>query len=461
MEKVRLKPIHTAATDRSFFDLFRPIIPTLSKTGVIAQIISGITEAVTVWLIVQSEMAAAPKLVAILSSIAAMILVVAILELGGRKFLQVLTRVVVWWRFENLWYILLFAIVLTVSITIVGLSFRLSTTGIHHTFTSSAREKVERFDDSVFRQRQMEDVAGIESRYDATRSNIERKHAEKIEAIKGEYKAQIKAAKDKQAYHSERAAKGVKWAESHANKWKRKSIELEEAMAAAVSRLTGEKVAELERHAADRSAAITQSKAVATTTLSAAMEEHKAANEATMATGAFLGNLFGGLVGACVVLAYVCIITVEIFKRGSGIETTHEEQKVEPGVWKIAAKALVERANYLVQRYVYILLGIHSTNTSQRKIGFATPTTSIANAANQLNLKNSTEKRLNGVSTPSQPVSGLSEHEVLEMALRSANSFISSYKSKTQTARAKAKMAEWQGKADVIKRRMEQIRNGS
>ena len=50
-QNTRLKQVESHATNREFYDLFRPIIPSMDLTGKIAQVISALTEAVTVWFI--------------------------------------------------------------------------------------------------------------------------------------------------------------------------------------------------------------------------------------------------------------------------------------------------------------------------------------------------------------------------------------------------------------------------
>ena len=84
-KQVKLKATETVATNSDFYNLFRPIVPSIDVIGKVAQVVSGLTEAVTIWYITQSEMAGTSKAVSILISVLAMILVVAILELGGRK----------------------------------------------------------------------------------------------------------------------------------------------------------------------------------------------------------------------------------------------------------------------------------------------------------------------------------------------------------------------------------------
>ncbi|MGK0389878.1 MAG: hypothetical protein ACI94Y_002623, partial [Maribacter sp.] len=114
-KNVKLRATETSATNSDFYNLFRPIAPSIDIIGKVAQIISALTEGVTIWYITQSEMVGTSKLVSILVSIVAMVLVIAVLELGGRKFLQVLTRAIVWKRLENAWYIALFTIVTAIT----------------------------------------------------------------------------------------------------------------------------------------------------------------------------------------------------------------------------------------------------------------------------------------------------------------------------------------------------------
>ena len=89
-KQVKLKAKENAPTNSDFYHLFRPIAPSIDIIGKVAQVISGLTEAITIWYITQSEMAGSSKALSIVVSILAMILVVALLELGGRKFLQVI-----------------------------------------------------------------------------------------------------------------------------------------------------------------------------------------------------------------------------------------------------------------------------------------------------------------------------------------------------------------------------------
>ena len=60
-KNITLKAKETKATNSDFYNLFRPIAPSIETIGKVAQIISALTEAVTIWYITQSEMAGNSK----------------------------------------------------------------------------------------------------------------------------------------------------------------------------------------------------------------------------------------------------------------------------------------------------------------------------------------------------------------------------------------------------------------
>ena len=67
-KKVNLKARETKATNSDFYNLFRPIAPSIDTIGKVAQVVSAMTEAVTVWYITQSEMAGSSKVVSIIQA---------------------------------------------------------------------------------------------------------------------------------------------------------------------------------------------------------------------------------------------------------------------------------------------------------------------------------------------------------------------------------------------------------
>ena len=246
-QNTRLKQVESHATNREFYDLFRPIIPSMDLTGKIAQVISALTEAVTVWFIMQSELAGVNKAIAIVLSIIAVILVVAVLELGGRKFLQVLTRALVWKRLQNFWYKALFGIVALMTLGLGVLSFNLSTNGIHHAFTSKATLNTIEIDHSGLNQEYQKRLDRVDKRFAQDLKLLEDSHLRTVESLNKQYDAKANEALLKAEGYEQKARKGLNWANSQAKKYK--------ATAAALTTAKATKLAGLNEQYSQRIAA--------------------------------------------------------------------------------------------------------------------------------------------------------------------------------------------------------------
>ena len=225
-KQLKLKERETAATNSDFYNLFRPIAPSIDLIGKVAQVISGLTEAVTIWFITQSELSGASKTVSILVSILAMILVVSILELGGRKFLQVLTRAVVWKRLQSAWYIALFAIVSAITIGMGVLSFNLSTNGVEYAFVSGVKLH-ETFDESALKQEYRSDLKKMTDEFGAELQLIKANHKQVLAGTNDQFDSRIKASHQKAEAYMLKYNRGQKWALSHAEKSTKKARALD------------------------------------------------------------------------------------------------------------------------------------------------------------------------------------------------------------------------------------------
>jgi hypothetical protein len=163
--RLNVKELFTKATDKNFFNLFQPVIPKIDLTGKIAQVISAATEGVTVWVICQSELSNVNKIVTFLLSVIAVVLVVAAIEVGGRKCLQVLTRAIIWKRLTSFWYWILFLFVAAITGFLFWQSYGLSTKGIDQSFKQSVKVAVT-FDDSQLLDKHNTFSNQINTKYD-------------------------------------------------------------------------------------------------------------------------------------------------------------------------------------------------------------------------------------------------------------------------------------------------------
>ena len=368
-QNIKLKQVESHATNREFYDLFRPIIPSMDLTGKIAQVISALTEAVTVWFIMQSELAGVTKVVSIALSILAVILVVAVLELGGRKFLQVLTRALVWKRLQNKWYKLLFTIVAIMTIGLGILSFKLSTNGIHHTFTSKATLNAIELDHSALNQEYQARLDRVDKRFAQDLKLLEESHYRIMQSLDNQYDAKANEALLKAGNYEQKSQKGAKWAISHANKYKATAANLVTTKTNKLAALNEKHSNQLAVWKTHRQKAIDREQKRLDNNIAKAtiVKSKRAASELKVAD--FWGSLFSGLVGFTIILAFFCIITVEVFRRGSGITVAYEEVENHPSTLALLWTGVKSKANNAFRKQAEKLVALPPA-VPQRTIGF-------------------------------------------------------------------------------------------
>ncbi len=371
-KQVKLKAKETAATNSDFYNLFRPIAPSIDVIGKVAQVISGLTEAITIWYITQSEMSGSSKVLSITVSIFAMILVVALLELGGRKFLQVITRALVWNRLKNAWYIGLFAIVLLITSGMGVLSFRLSTNGINHAFVSNVPVGTT-FDDSALKSEYRSSVKDISNRFDNDLRVIKENHQGMIANTKAQFDARINTANLKADDYDRKLAAGHKWAKSQSNKYRKQAARLQSEQASAIAALQADYSKKLDNWQGRKGKAIASEKA----SLKAAVAKGESAlnkvQDSKFKTATFWGGLFSFFVGFSVILAFVCIISVEVYRRGSGIQVEYMEEEKEDPVLAIFWKGLCSRFDHFFRRRAQQFARIDFAKQEANRIGFEFP----------------------------------------------------------------------------------------
>ena len=368
-KSVKLKSTETTATNSDFYNLFRPIAPSIEIIGRVAQVISALTEAITVWYITQSEMAGTSKFVSILVSILAMVLVIAILELGGRKFLQVLTRAIIWKRLKNTWYIALFSIVIAVTIGMGVISFNLSTNGIHHAFVSNV-PTISNFDNSDLKSEFRTNKKEISSQFEKDFDRLDANYKDRISNINEQYQARIDAMQIKVNQYLRKYNSGEKWAKSQADKYAKKGNALKTEKTAMIVKIQERHTQQLDQAQSARNKAIVDERG----RLNAATEKGETAlakvhgHQSKKAN--FWGSLFSFFVGFSVILAFICIVSVEVYRRGSGIEVTYEEEERDESILLIFWKGLSARFDNFFRKRAERFAKISTPNRRNNVIGF-------------------------------------------------------------------------------------------
>lgn len=371
-KKLKLRQVESSATNRDFYDLFRPIVPSLDITGKIAQVISAITEAVTVWFIMQSELSGTAKIVSISLSVLAVILMVSILELGGRKFLQVLTRAIIWKRLENVWYKLLFGIVSLITIGMCVLSFYLSTNGIRHAFTSKATLATIEIDHSTIKEDYTLRMDRLDDRYNQDLKLLEEGFSRNVASLGAQYDAQIKEAKLKAEDNERKYRKGLSWAKSHAVKYHGEAATLGIKKSEKLATLNSKQSEKVEAWKKSRQKAIDQEQKRLDDKIATATITQSKKADTKLKVASFWGSLFSGLVGFTIVLAYFCIITVEVFRRGSGITVEYEEVENHPSTIALLWHGIKIKTNNVLRGRAERFAGLAAPSMPHRAIGFQT-----------------------------------------------------------------------------------------
>ncbi|MEM1124194.1 MAG: hypothetical protein AAGJ18_27400 [Bacteroidota bacterium] len=373
--RIKVSELFTKATNKDYYNLFQPVIPKIDLTGKIAQTISAATEGVTVWLICQSELSEVNKYVAFILSLVAVALVIAAIEIGGRKGLQVLTRAIVWKKLQNIWYWILFVFISGITGFLFFQSFNLSTKGVNESFKQSVKVALV-FDDSDYlnRHRLLNDE--INTKYDNQKETLTDAFILNYDAKEKEYLSKIQAVNTKIDLHSQNMVKGVKWAKSHFNKQtkiKDKLVTEKESKLSelTVTHTTDLKGVEMARMQALSKEELRHKEAIKKAEIALDQNHTSDKNKA-----AFWGNLFSNLVGFMIIIAFVCIVVVEIFRRGSGIEINYQERELPPTLFKIFLSGLNNRTfnlSYNLAKKWYVekrIFDFYESSAPTRSIGF-------------------------------------------------------------------------------------------
>ncbi|MEM9822366.1 MAG: hypothetical protein AAF985_14895 [Bacteroidota bacterium] len=366
---VKLKAKETAATNADFYNLFRPIAPSIDLIGKVAQVISGLTEAITIWYITQSELSGTSKIVSILVSIIAMLLVVAVLELGGRKFVQVLTRAIVWKRLKNAWYISLFVIVGLITIGMGALSFRLSTNGIRHAFVSNVPVAAQ-FDHRLLKQEYREEVTALANSFDDDFRQVKAHHTELLTSTSDAYEANIESAKLRAEEYDRKFTAGAAWAKSHADKYRKKVAKLESEKTKVLRQHQTAYAKKLDQWQNQKRRAIDQEKAALKVAIAKGEDAVQKVHQKQEKDAYFWGSLLSFFVGFSVLLAFVCIISVEVYRRGCGIQVEYEEEEHHHSIWSIFWMGLVDRVDHFFRSKAERFASRQTHSGRSQTIGF-------------------------------------------------------------------------------------------
>lgn len=284
------------------------------------------------------------------------VLICGAIELGGRKGAQVVTRQAIWKRFENVWYYVLGVPVLLVTVGLFWLSFDLSTKGVNKTFTNSV-QVAKNFDDTYLIQRYDQNANKINSKFDKQISTLTTAYTSNFVAKESEYNSKIQAVQNKIDLHIRNIKNGVKWATSH----KDKQIDIRDNIViqrqSVLNELTtshNSKIATIEQSRANE---LSEASRTHQNTINEAKKVFNDNHQADKDNAIFWGSLFSNLVGIMIVIALVCIVIVEVFRKGAQIEISYKESDLPPSLLQVSCKGLINRiynVSYSLTKIIYV-----------------------------------------------------------------------------------------------------------
>ena len=128
-----------------------------------------------------------------------------------------------------------------------------------------------------------------------------------------------------------------------------------------------------EQWRAEKKSAMNEAKKELNLSLETAVASTQKAHEAELTDATFWGGLFSWLVGFSVILAFICIISVEVYRRGSGIEVEYDEREVDLSTPELIWMGISNRWNGFFRKRAEKFAHISTTTTPQRSIGFDFP----------------------------------------------------------------------------------------
>jgi len=354
--RLKLRETISKATDINLRNLFYAGIPAFDFTGKAIQAASAITQSITIWIVTQESMKGISSYISVPASILAILLICAIIEVGGRTLAKTTFRQIFWQRFDNRWYNGLGAVYGLGVLFLFGMSYYLSTRGTHRVIDDSVIEAVV-FDDSDLVAGNAVLTASINTKYDKQISTLTTAYTSSYRAKSLEFDSKIAAIQTKIDLHQRNATNGIKWAKSHKDKQTgiRDNIIIQKQQA--LNELTTDHNNQIAGIEANRATELKE----AGVSHQQRVNEHKAAlitnHSKKREQVEFWAWLASGGIGVLIIASLFCIGVVEFFRRGAGQQIGYEETELPPSLAGIIFKGLGNRLfnqSYRLVKKIYV-----------------------------------------------------------------------------------------------------------
>ena len=249
------------------------------------------------------------------------------------------------------------------------ISFRLSTSGIHHAFVSNVSIP-SIFDDSKYKSEYRTNVKQISTDYANELALLKENHEAAVSSTTAKYDARIKEAQLKLEDYTTRDKQGMSWAKSHIEKYRNKMGALETDKATAVATLKDTHTQKVEKWQARKTKALETEKTALAAAIAKAESVEGNAHQSKSKNAEFWGVLFSYFVGFSVILAFICIVTVEVYRRGAGIEVEYAEEDQDDSILGLFWYGFKKRIDRFFRSRAERFAQVGPSSMSNRSIGF-------------------------------------------------------------------------------------------
>jgi len=231
------------------------------------------------------------------------------------------------------------------------------------------------FDEEALQSSYQTKVKTISEQANQELALLQENHEGVTNNIDAQYTARIDALLLKVKTYERKLAAGHKWAESQADKYRKQANGLVVALAENQSKQQRSYGKKIETWKKQKAAAIDQADQRLQAAISKGETAMLARQDAKRKDASFWGNLFSFFVGFSVVLAFICIISVEVYRRGAGIEVAYEELEKADSIPLLFWNGFTGRVDNFFRRKAerFAQIPMSSPDRSGR-IGFDYPT---------------------------------------------------------------------------------------
>lgn len=317
----------TLPGNTDFFHRYAGIIPTLHRSGYLAQVISFLTEIGIIYSIVYQSVANFFPARAEVLAYAGALIGAGFLEVGLRKFLPFGVRQILYRRYRGLDRIMTLFI-------LSGATLLLLTSGVL-SFRGS-RDLV----DWAAPTPVLETTVAADSLADEHRQDARARYRRDSLAVAERYAARLAVEATRlEGYEAREARTGLSYA-TRKQSIRERMAGLREEQAAALAQVW-------ENHATQL-AAIDQARDSTATVITLANDQLVADSRRKIAT---YGGSLGWFTVICLLVLVISVVLHEVYRKGSAIEETAQpgQYTFAPAVWREAWDALAERGHYLLR----------------------------------------------------------------------------------------------------------------